>query len=661
MTNRVFLLLAVATLLAGCGRQSGAVHEAEERRSVEQREADERRLAELRELEQRNADREAVARSAAIDQERAALADERARLERDRAQLQDEQRAVADRRLAEIRAQQLADEKQEKQRKTELEQQRMEERATAARPVPRQGGTGQSLDLFYKALEPHGDWVEVENYGYCWQPRTASETGWRPYVDGNWAYTNYGWTWVSNEPFGWATYHYGRWARVRRLGWVWVPGSEWAPAWVSWRSSDRYVGWAPLPPEAHSGAGFNAAVDSYYDIGPGQYNFVEVDRFGEATYVGRVVEPGRNVSIVYETANVTNLNYRKAEKGMVLYNDGPQFAEMIRHGRIRRMEVERVEQAPAAGEHRGNILQLLAPFIAPAAKPSGEPSRVRERERGAEIERGWSGGEASAVTRIREQQNREARRAELAPPRPADADAPVPPAPKAPESVRKPALPTPAATPIAAPPAKPESGRRGERPLIDSKPIPARPAPNDAPVTSPKTKPQPEVRVPAATTPVPNKPTSAPPAPAPPAGTNLEPAKPESAETEHPRTTPAKPAPAKPEPAKSGARGQRPAGESRPVANPPAAAPEVASPKPAQPPSPGGRPQRPDTSRPNPDRSPNEPKQRIPADSAKDRAPAAPAAPANPANRGVKRPPGDGAQPATPPATPAPAPVTPRP
>ena len=25
---------------------------------------------------------------------------------------------------------------------------------------------------------------------------------------------------------------------------------RWGPAWVAWRSSDDYIGWAPLPPEA---------------------------------------------------------------------------------------------------------------------------------------------------------------------------------------------------------------------------------------------------------------------------------------------------------------------------------------------------------------------------------------------------------------------------
>src|SRR5262249_38322101 len=41
----------------------------------------------------------------------------------------------------------------------------------------------------------------------------------------------------------------GRWVVIRGLGWAWVPGEEWAPAWVNWRASDEYVGWAPLPPD----------------------------------------------------------------------------------------------------------------------------------------------------------------------------------------------------------------------------------------------------------------------------------------------------------------------------------------------------------------------------------------------------------------------------
>src|SRR5262249_59564660 len=72
----------------------------------------------------------------------------------------------------------------------------------------------------------------------------------RPYSDGYWAYTDYGWTWVSYEDFGWATYHYGRWANLDDYGWVWFPGEDldWGPAWVSWRTGGDYIGWAPLAP-----------------------------------------------------------------------------------------------------------------------------------------------------------------------------------------------------------------------------------------------------------------------------------------------------------------------------------------------------------------------------------------------------------------------------
>src|SRR6266496_1683468 len=37
-------------------------------------------------------------------------------------------------------------------------------------------------------------------------------------------------------------------ARSDRYGWVWIPGTVWAPAWVTWTYNDNYVGWAPLPP-----------------------------------------------------------------------------------------------------------------------------------------------------------------------------------------------------------------------------------------------------------------------------------------------------------------------------------------------------------------------------------------------------------------------------
>ncbi|HXY40062.1 MAG TPA: DUF6600 domain-containing protein, partial [Vicinamibacteria bacterium] len=109
---------------------------------------------------------------------------------------------------------------------------------------------GVSVGFFHDSLATHGTWTNSPRYGYVWAPRHLAH-GWRPYVYGRWVYTDYGWTWVSDEPFGWATYHYGRWYLDPQQGWLWVPGDEWGPAWVDWRSNNDYVGWAPLPPKGY--------------------------------------------------------------------------------------------------------------------------------------------------------------------------------------------------------------------------------------------------------------------------------------------------------------------------------------------------------------------------------------------------------------------------
>ena len=104
-----------------------------------------------------------------------------------------------------------------------------------------------SLSVFYDELEPHGDWVRYHD-AYVFVPSDV-DVNWRPYTVGHWVHTKrYGWMWVSEEPFGWATYHYGRWGFADDIGWYWVPGKRWAPAWVSWRRSNDYIVWAPLPP-----------------------------------------------------------------------------------------------------------------------------------------------------------------------------------------------------------------------------------------------------------------------------------------------------------------------------------------------------------------------------------------------------------------------------
>ena len=91
-------------------------------------------------------------------------------------------------------------------------------------------------------LESYGNWVEVDDRR-AWRPYVGSD--WTPYHHGRWAYTPSGLTWVSYEPWGWVPYHYGSWDFAPAWGWVWYPGTVYAPAWVYWYWGPSYVGWCP--------------------------------------------------------------------------------------------------------------------------------------------------------------------------------------------------------------------------------------------------------------------------------------------------------------------------------------------------------------------------------------------------------------------------------
>ena len=63
---------------------------------------------------------------------------------------------------------------------------------------------------FYGGNNPNC-WNSTDTaYGWSWTPYDVP-IDWRPYSVGRWVYTDDGWTWMSQEPWGWATYHYGRW------------------------------------------------------------------------------------------------------------------------------------------------------------------------------------------------------------------------------------------------------------------------------------------------------------------------------------------------------------------------------------------------------------------------------------------------------------------
>jgi hypothetical protein len=114
-------------------------------------------------------------------------------------------------------------------------------------PSTTEPGPRVERHVFEERLSPYGRWVVTPEYGRVWVPNGVA-ADWRPYSMGRWVLTDWGWTFVSDDPYGWAVYHYGRWNYGPAWGWYWVPGPRWAPAWVSWRYGGLYSAWAPLAP-----------------------------------------------------------------------------------------------------------------------------------------------------------------------------------------------------------------------------------------------------------------------------------------------------------------------------------------------------------------------------------------------------------------------------
>ena len=274
--------------------------------------------------------------------------------------------------------------------------------------APKAEGADVSIDFFYSNLSG-GSWIEAGDYGYCWQPDVAvSNRNWRPYADGYWAYTDVGWTWVSYEDFGWATYHYGRWSRLRNHGWVWVPGYEWGPAWVSWRTGGDYVGWAPLPPRRYGGGysrgevvyegrSIGSSVDIEFDIGPAYYNFVNVRYIGAPVLREHIYAPTQNITYINRTVNVTNITYNDDR----VYNYGPDYNRLSAYSTrpIQRLTLQRDTGADftvaAQTQHltkvQGDRLVIAAPPKLQRPAEPVAPKVVKTRVEKPDVETGWMG------------------------------------------------------------------------------------------------------------------------------------------------------------------------------------------------------------------------------------------------------------------------------
>lgn len=178
-----------------------------------------------------------------------------------------------------------------------------------------------SFQVFYDNLSPYGNWVMYPDYGYVWIPALGPD--FFPYSTGGyWAYTEFGWTWVSDYAWGWAPFHYGRWHYDPFYGWLWIPGNEWGPAWVVWRRSPGYYGWAPLAP----GISINLVFSDSYHPPHEHWVFVNEQYIGRPD-INNYYGPRKDNSQLVHNSTIIN-NTREDKNRSTIYITGPDKNEV---------------------------------------------------------------------------------------------------------------------------------------------------------------------------------------------------------------------------------------------------------------------------------------------------------------------------------------------
>ena len=340
------------------------------------REASERQ----RQLEYELVEQRFAAEMEAIERERTLIEEERREMEEDRKQqdaalvteLEQRSQELAERERLALEAQEELDAR--KRELTGLEERVRDMKQAGREPINslpsyknvNYGQPTGDFDNFYEPLQSYGSWFNTSDYGYVYQPTVVRDISWRPYTRGRWAFTNHGWTWVSNEPFGWACYHYGRWALLRNIGWVWIPGDEWAPAWVTWRESPGHIGWAPLPPEtlAWRDRSWGSSVEVTFGIGSSWFSFVSYEHFGNNIH-SHYLPVARNVTIFYQTTNITHYSIDNSR----IFVGGPSYVYVCdRIGETFPVHNLKLNQDPVfshqlSNHFSGQDLEVVAPLM----------------------------------------------------------------------------------------------------------------------------------------------------------------------------------------------------------------------------------------------------------------------------------------------------------
>lgn len=163
-------------------------------------------------------------------------------------------------------------------------------------PLPIQRLPGALYYFAQKYGSMHGEWLWDRFYGFVWRPFLNDHAypgggSWMPYSHGRWTSAQGQLFWVPYETWGWVPYHLGIWVWNEKKGWLWIPGSVFAPAWVEWMCSAGSFCWRPW-----------TLVD-WYGYGYGLYDGGQFPYF--ARWAGVVEDPQGEEGLPLPDQNLT--------------------------------------------------------------------------------------------------------------------------------------------------------------------------------------------------------------------------------------------------------------------------------------------------------------------------------------------------------------------
>jgi hypothetical protein len=266
---------------------------------------------------------------------------------------------------------------------------------------------------FYDELAPHGEWVQVSakelgldlkkeknpgqigsilndligvknayaddvDFGmfFVWRPSpnlavsvtAGTPAVYTPYTNGQWVNTDAGWYFKAATPYEETTCHYGRWVYSPSLGWIWVPGRVWSPAWVEWRENDDYIAWAPVPPSVYI---VNDVLRPVI-IDEDRYIIVDKKHFVEpSVYKYRYFyKENKNKAMIKVMTKIDGVMI----KNKTVINKGPDVVNIEKHSRkkIEQVKIKKVGNQNEVRNAAGEIDVYTPPFTKTKGKDTKE-------------------------------------------------------------------------------------------------------------------------------------------------------------------------------------------------------------------------------------------------------------------------------------------------